>query len=93
MGDKKVYLGAIELGTNKYTLPFFATKDKEYKCVDCGKKVLLRKGNIRAHHFAHYSESNCSYYDHPNESQIHKDAKLLLQKLLNLYNIKYKYNI
>jgi hypothetical protein len=82
MADKKFYLGAFEQNTNKYTLPFFATKDKEYKCVDCAKKVILRKGNIRAHHFAHFAESNCSYYDHPNESQIHKDAKLLLQKLL-----------
>ncbi len=83
MADK-LRLGALDIQTNEYVSPINALKNKQYKCADCDKRVILRQGNIRVHHFAHYSETNtCSYYDHPNEAQIHKDAKLLLQKLMN----------
>ena len=79
----KLQLGALDTETNKYTSPTEALKGQTYKCVDCDKKVILRKGTIRKAHFAHYAQTNiCSYYDHPNESQIHKDAKLLMVKLL-----------
>jgi hypothetical protein len=82
MADK-LQLGALEVSSNEYTTPTNATKDKQYKCVDCNNKVILRKGTIRKAHFAHHSQTNtCSYYDHPNESQIHKDAKLLMAKML-----------
>lgn len=80
----KIRLGAIDIKTKEYTLPSKASKDRQYECVDCKKRVILRQGQIRAHHFAHYTQTNtCSYYDHPNEAQVHKDAKLLIQKLLN----------
>jgi hypothetical protein len=80
----KICLGAIDIETKKYTLPSKASKDRSYECVDCKKRVILRQGNIRVHHFAHSTQTNtCSYYDHPNEAQIHKDAKLLIQQLLN----------
>ena len=76
-------LGAIETGTNKYVSPTEASKGKHYTCIECNMKVILKKGPIRKAHFAHYSQTNiCSYYDHPNESQIHKDAKMLMAKLL-----------
>ena len=76
-------LGAIDIETNQYFLPTEAIKGKSYKCLDCSKPVILRKGTIRKPHFAHYAQTNvCSYYDHPNESQIHKDAKMLMAKLL-----------
>ena len=79
---EKLQLGAIDIQTKKYTSPSEATKGKEYKCVDCDKHVILRKGEVRRPHFAHYSQKNvCSYYEHPNEAQIHKDAKLLMQKM------------
>ncbi len=81
---EKFRLGAIDVETKKYILPFEATKGRKYECIDCKKAVVLRKGPIRVHHFAHYAQTNtCNYYDHPNEAQIHKDAKLLMQKLLN----------
>ena len=83
MGDK-LQLGALDVETKKYTPPSEAIKRREYKCVDCDKRVILRKGEVRRPHFAHYSQTNvCSYYDHPNEAQVHKDAKLLMQKMLN----------
>ena len=78
----KLQLGAIEIETNKYVSPTEALKGKNYKCIECDKKVIIRKGTIRKAHFAHYVQTNiCTYYDHPNESQIHKDAKMLMAKL------------
>jgi hypothetical protein len=79
-----IHLGAIDILTNLYVPPMEAKKENNYKCVECENKVIIRKGNIRRAHFAHYAQTNiCSYYDHPNESQIHKDAKLLMAKLLS----------
>jgi hypothetical protein len=84
----KIRLGAIDIETKEYTLPSKASKGRMYECVDCKKRVILRQGNVRVHHFAHYTQTNlCSYYDHPNEAQIHKDAKLLIQKLLQEKNL------
>lgn len=69
-------LGAIQKDTGEYILPKDAQKGVEYICMDCEQKVIFRKGVQRRAHFAHYSPTNtCSYYEHPNESQIHKDAK------------------
>ncbi len=58
------------------------------------KDVNFCKGKIKQPYFAHKrSESPCYYYDKPSESQIHKDAKFLLHKLLtnktpiNFYNV------
>lgn len=79
----KLQMGAIDTETNQYVSPTEALKGKNYKCIECDKKVILRKGTVRKAHFAHYAQTNvCSYYDHPNESQIHKDAKMLMAKLL-----------
>lgn len=80
----KVSLGALHSSSNKYVLPTMALKTETYKCLECNKQVILKHGKIRRAHFAHYAQTNiCGYYDHPNEAQIHKDAKLLLAKLLN----------
>jgi hypothetical protein len=76
-------LGALDSKTNKYVTPFTAEKGREYKCIDCEQKVIFRKGTIRKVHFAHYSPTNtCTYYEHPNESQLHKDAKLKIAEWL-----------
>ena len=78
-----LHLGAIDTDTGKYVLPPEASKDTGYVCPDCHGKVILRKGTVRVAHFAHHVSSNpCTYYTHPSESQIHKDAKLLMVKLL-----------
>ena len=78
-------MGAINKTTNKYEYPKIATKGKnKYKCPCCEKDVIFKKGLIKQPHFAHYKSDNpCYYYDKPNESQIHKDAKLLLKTLLD----------
>ena len=79
-----VILGALDTETNKYVTPYTAEKGRSYKCIDCQQHVLFRKGTIRKVHFAHYSPTNtCAYYEHPNESQLHKEAKYKIQERLN----------
>lgn len=41
-----------------------------FSCCNCGDRMIARKGNINAHHFAHKTTS-CSY-----ESYLHRVAKL-----------------
>lgn len=77
-------MGAINKTTNEYEYPKIANKINKYKCPSCDKNVIFRNGKIKQPHFAHYkSNSPCYYYDKPNESQIHKDAKLLMKTLLD----------
>jgi competence CoiA-like predicted nuclease len=84
-------MGAINKNTNNYEYPKIADKNNKYICPCCNKNVILRKGKIKQPHFAHYKSNNpCYYYDKPNETQIHKDAKMLIKSLLdNKKNIKF----
>jgi len=76
-------LGAIQKNTGEYVFPKIANKTDKYICPDCNKSVIFRKGTKNIAHFAHKTDDNlCSYYIHPSESQIHKDAKMLMKKLL-----------
>ena len=77
-----IKLGAINKNTNKYTSLYLAEKEHKYLCPDCNKDVILRKGLINRVHFAHTKHSGCNYYDNPSESQIHKDAKMLMKMLI-----------
>ncbi len=76
-------LGAIDINTNIYTPPYKAIKLSKYKCIECNEEVIFKKGEKRKPYFSHYAQTVCNYYDSPNESQLHKDAKLLLCELLN----------
>ena len=77
-------MGAINKTTNKYEYPRIANKCNKYKCPSCEKDIIFKNGKIKKPHFAHYkSNSPCYYYDKPNETQIHKDAKLLMKSLLD----------
>jgi hypothetical protein len=77
-------MGAINKNTNDYEYPKIAKKENKYKCPCCEKDVIFRNGKIKQPHFAHYkSDSPCFYYDKPSETQIHKDAKLLMKSLLD----------
>jgi len=85
-------MGAINKTTNSYEYPKIANKINKYKCPFCETNVIFRNGKIKKPHFAHYKSDNpCSYYEHPNETQIHKDAKLLMKtvldnkRLINIY--------
>lgn len=78
------FMGAINKNTNEYEYPKIANKKFNYECPHCNLNVIFKKGKINRPHFAHYKSNNpCYYYNKPSESQIHKDAKLLMKKLLN----------
>lgn len=77
-------MGAINIESKSYEYPKIASKENSYECPECAKKVILRKGLIKKAHFSHLKSTNkCYFYDRPNESQIHKNAKLLMKKLLD----------
>jgi uncharacterized protein YkuJ len=77
-------LGAINKLTNEYVYPKIANKKDEYICPDCNKDLILCQGEIKVHHFRHKVDTvkPCRHYSNPTETQIHKDAKMLLKTLL-----------
>jgi len=84
-------LGAIHKKTGEYIYPKIANKTDEYICLECQKELILCQGNIRVHHFRHKFDYNlpCHRYNNPTESQIHKDAKLLLKTFIEKQSISF----
>jgi competence CoiA-like predicted nuclease len=81
-------LGAINKHTGEYIYPKIANKKDEYICPECNKDLILCQGEIRIHHFRHKVDSvnPCHHYSNPSETQLHKDAKILLKHLLERKN-------
>ena len=78
-----LFLGAINQYTGEYVYPKIANKKDNYVCPDCNKDLILVQGKIKSHHFRHKADNvKCKYYNQSTESQIHKDAKLLLKHIL-----------
>ena len=76
-------MGAINKETFKFEYPKIASKENRYKCPCCENDVIFKKGKIKQPHYAHKKSNNpCHYYNKPNESQIHKTAKLYMKTLL-----------
>ena len=50
-----------------------AQRSQEYVCPCCEEKVLLRKGDIRAHHYAHCSGTVCRDGWHYDMSDWHQE--------------------
>lgn len=76
-------LGALEKETGHYVYPLIARKGIQYACPSCERDVTFKLGKIKKPHFAHKPSQNpCFYYDRPNESEIHKEAKLVLDRVL-----------
>ena len=83
----KFPLGALL--NDEYCLPCNAENGLKYTCPGCGEPVIVRKGDIRIHHFAHKSgERDCKFYDHPGEGEIHKLVKHMIADLLRKKKIK-----
>ena len=79
-----ISLGAINKITSEYVYPKIANKKDEYSCPECNKDLILCQGDIRVHHFRHKVAINpCHHYSSPTETQIHKDAKLLIKTILD----------
>jgi ssDNA-binding Zn-finger/Zn-ribbon topoisomerase 1 len=72
----------------QYTMPQNAMKNEIYKCPECDGELILRQGNIRAHHFSHKQNSTCTYLEKPSESFQHLGAKHLIQYKLQNYSIQ-----
>ena len=77
-------LGAINKKTGQYVYPKIANKKDEYSCPDCNKDLIICQGKIRVHHFRHKVDAinRCHHYSAPTETQVHRDAQLLLKNLL-----------
>jgi hypothetical protein len=77
-------IGAINKNTGEYIYPKVANKKDEYICPECNKDLILCQGKIKVHHFRHKVDNvnPCHHYSNPTETQIHKDAKILLKNLL-----------
>ena len=77
-------LGAINKLTGKYVSAKNANKIDKYICPDCGGDLILCQGEIRNPYFRHEADriNPCFYYSKYTESQIHKDAKMLMKSLL-----------
>jgi uncharacterized protein YcfL len=77
-------LGAINKLTGEYVYPKIANKKDLYICPECNKDLILCQGEIKVYHFRHKIDriNPCNHYNNPTESQIHKDAKLLMKTLL-----------
>ena len=79
-----ISLGAINKLTGEYVYPKIANKKDEYSCPECNKDLILCQGDVRVHHFRHKVATNpCHHYSSPTETQIHKDAKLLMKTILD----------
>jgi hypothetical protein len=80
--------GAICDRTKLYTMPLDANKVDTYSCVKCKERVRVKQGEIRAHHFSHCRNSNCTFYNYEpsmeggGETEFHINAKYRLQSLL-----------
>lgn len=84
MISKLVTLGAINKTTQTYEYPRIANKKDDYGCPDCSHELILCQGTVNKWHFRHHSDKTnpCVRYSKPTESQIHKDAKMVLQQLI-----------
>ena len=63
------------------------TGQKGITCLDCGCDLIVKKGNIKQHHFAHAKGSACSYYSgytgRGGETMEHYKAKSKIAERFN----------
>jgi hypothetical protein len=84
--------GAFDIATGLYTIPKFAKPKTDYRCPDekCGQHVFLRAGEKNRHHFSHYPNSNCKFYDGTGESYAHSTAKFVMANLLRTGLVEFR---
>ena len=81
--QKHFYMGAVNKKTNEYVFPLHALKTDDYKCPICETDIIFKSGKTRRKHYSHKAKSNCSYYNSPSESEIHKEGKRVIKKMLD----------
>jgi hypothetical protein len=82
MTAQHLNFGAILKRLGKYECIRDAVKHEAYMCPECNSDVIVKQGSVKRKHFAHKANCSCEYYTKPNESQQHREAKLLLASLL-----------
>lgn len=83
MPHKHFDMGALKRNTSDYVYPSEASKNCEYSCPKCKNPIIFRCGQKNKPHFAHKNKSNCTYYEHPTETEIHREGKRLIKKLID----------
>ena len=81
--SKHLSMGAVDTETGNHIYPAVGQKGRNYKCPECEKPVIFKHGTIKAKHFAHKANSNCTFYENPGETIIHREAKKQIAALLN----------
>lgn len=72
--------------TNDRVVATEAQKGAQFFCPYCGNPVILKKGRIVTHHFAHATQPfGC---DHRNETEIHESTKLSIFNWLRSQDIE-----
>lgn len=66
-----------------YTHIAKAVRGNDYHCLDCGEKLILKQGQIKEWHYAHYSDSSCPSQG-SIETAIHKKAKEVIAQSMGL---------
>lgn len=56
----------------------------ECRCPGCERRMVARKGNVNAHHFAHHSDREENSCTSPGETALHKFAKKILDARLQI---------
>jgi competence protein CoiA len=71
---------AIVKSSHKVVFLTEAIKGQQYECPKCEEDVIFRHGHKNRPHFCHKNRTDCSNY--ATESEIHMEAKQLLENLL-----------
>lgn len=84
---EKFALGARDKETGLIVHPYLADRkrahQKKYACIECGRTVNLKKGDIKSAHFAHWAtddDRDCKLYTASAESKRHLQAKHILKE-------------
>lgn len=77
---------AFDTTMKKDVWVYDADKTMILSCVECERRVCFKNGRIRKPHFAHHrqhaEDRQCTYLSKYNETQLHRDAKLCIKRLL-----------
>lgn len=80
-------LGALNSDRTKQYAHLAKKTDGPFVCPACTGEVILKKGPIKIHHFAHKAKSNCKHGS--GESESHRKAKINIYEYLKQFGGKY----
>ena len=79
-------LSATKTSTNEKVYAWLINReDKPFSCPECGDEVILKKGIVKVHHFAHKPPTSCEFGQ--GESEKHRACKLEIYERLLFDNL------